>query len=286
VIAVNALSKAGVRWGLAVVYVAVFLPLLWLIPSWLRPVIGVAYVLYFLWNFFSVETRYGRAIAIRPLSRWEMPNCVEFRSQLSEACRVAGLRREPIWAVMYAEQPNAMAVGGRRGLVIFTTTLLRKFPPEEVLAVAGHELSHLASRDSLPAMLGGSWLSLLGMISALAGQAGQAARRSFAGPVLLLFSVVVDFCTWVLGWVAEAVLAHRSRFQEHQADLAGARLTSAGTMISALQRVEELAGSRTPLTAGRWTPGWIAEKLYASHPPTAQRVAYLQSALERGELRA
>jgi Zn-dependent protease with chaperone function len=287
VTAVTALRKAGLKWGLAVIYLLLCVPLIWLFPGWLRLTVVVAYVLYFLWNYLTVETEYARSLPVRPLSRWEMPHAGQFRAQLTEACREAGLRREPIWAVVYDEVPNAIAVSGRRGLVIFTTALLRSFPPEEVLAIAGHELNHLADRDSLPAILGGTWLGLLGYISASLRRAGDSMRNTLMAPVCVILALIFDVCIFVLGWVAEAVLSKRSRFQEHQADLAGARLTSVATMSSALARLEQKVGTmRPPERAARWTPAWVADKLYASHPPTAERIAYLQTAMERGELSA
>lgn len=280
------LRSAGLKWGFAAVYLLLCLSLVLLFPDWLRPVIVVAYLLYALWNYLTLETDFGQSVPIRPLTRWDVPNMSGFREELTRACEAAGLRREPIWAVMYDEQPNAMALGGRRGLVVFTTQLLRTFPPAEILAVAGHELNHLASRDSLPPVLGGTLLHLVGTLSAYVQEAGEVTRGTFAAPFLLVVSLLLDVSLRVVGWVAHAFLARRSRFQEHQADLAGARLSSAAAMISALDRLEQVSGRRDRPAVAKWSPAWIAQELHASHPPTKERIAYLQQAAERGELSA
>jgi heat shock protein HtpX len=263
------------------------LTVLVLIPTWLWVPLLVLWAYYGVSSYLQQESWFGAGLKVRPLTPWDVPDYAAFRQQLKAACEEMGLPREPVWVVIDEESPNAVAVGGRRGLVGFTKGLLRGHPQEEILAVTGHELKHLAARDSLPAIVGGAWLGLLGRISYLLEDVAAATPGVVAG-LIRLFSLVLDIALWLAAWVAEAVMAHRSRGEEHLADLAGARLTSAETMIGALERLERWDKEHHTIipSYARWSPGWIAWKLYASHPPTPDRVRYLRAAAERGELRA
>lgn len=280
--------NVGLKWGLAAVYMALCLSLLWLFPGWLRLFLLGFYVLYVVWEFWNLDRVYSQGYDIRPLTPWDIERYEWLREQLGVASRAAGLRREPAWTVVEDEEPNAFALGGARGIVAFTTGLLRHLPPEEILAIAGHELEHLASRDSLPPLLGGVWLNLIAGLSELVR--GSAARGGVVLFVLFarLVSFVLDMAMLVISWVAAVVLARRSRHEEHMADLAGARLTSAQTFIAALQRLEGYHRQRGAVDRQYvpWSPEWIAMRLHASHPPTEARIRFLQEAAVRGEIGA
>lgn len=281
----DALRSVGLKWGMALIYLGLCMGLVFLFPKSLWPVLGGLYAAYFLWLYLTQEVSYGRSSGIRPLTRWDVPGFDDFRASLSDASERAGLRREPIWAVADDDIPNAWALGGRRGIVVFTTGLLKQHPPEELLAIAGHELQHLASRDSLPALLGGAWLSLLGRISAYGRNAvNEGMGRGIIGAVILLGALILDLAVGLVGWVAHFFLARRSRFAEHQADLAGARVTSATIMIAALERLDGAGPRRADRQLAKWSPVWIARELHRSHPPTPQRIAFLQTAAERGDI--
>lgn len=277
------------RWLLAVCYLGLCSVLLFLLPTWLRIPVLAAWGGYVVWTLLTMERDYGRAKDLRPLTRWDVPGDPAFRERLRTACQELGLSREPIWAVVDDDQVNAMALWGPRGYVVFTTGLLRQLGPDELLAVAGHELRHLRTRDSLPALLGTSWLTLLGWLSGiLRGTATALAQSntmaSILTPFLHLLVLVLDVALYVVGWVASAVLASRSRHDEHMADLAGARLTSVGSMIAALERLEESAMKPPHGELAKWSREWVVERLHASHPPLTARVAFLNAAAERGEI--
>ncbi|MFZ5816727.1 MAG: M48 family metallopeptidase [Bacillota bacterium] len=269
------------KWLLGVIYVALWFLLLLALPTWLGLPLLMVFFPYLLWSYWSQEVSAGRSMNLRPLTRWDVPGDPRFLERLEEASRAAGLRRPPIWAVAEDEWMNAWAIGGRRGLVVFTTELLKRLSPEELLAVAGHELQHLAGRDSLPALIGGSWMAILGYTEALFTHLGRQGGGIISA-LSMITGLLLYLCLLVVGWVAEAFLAKRSRMEEHLADLAGARLTSADTMIQALQRLEERHPSRDG-GLSRWSAAWIARRMHASHPPTPERIAYLRRALQGGE---
>jgi Zn-dependent protease with chaperone function len=275
------------RWGLAVLYIALVLMLLLLFPVWLWAPLLAAWVGYAAWSYLTFESFYGATTKIRPLTPWDVPDYADFRQRLTAACEELGLKREPVWAVELDDYPNATAVGGPRGMVVLTQELLRLHPQEELLAVVGHELKHLAARDSLPALIGGSWLGLMGWIGAWLDDLAHNMPGVFAAAVKLV-ALVLNLSLWIIAWVAQVLLARRSRMEEHLADLAGARVGSPAAMIGALERIhrweEEKHVIRSRST--RWSPAWITEQLHASHPPHADRVAFLTRAAERGEIGA
>lgn len=265
------------KWSLSMLYLAGWVALSLAIPGGFGPWLVGIHLLYATWLYLTMDTSYGQASDIRPLTAWDVPDYDAFRARLKNACEQAGLRHEPVWAVLEEPELNAFAVGGRRGIVILTTGLLQNLPSDELLAIIGHELCHLRSHDALPAVVGGAWLFLVGRFSAWCQEAGRALYGFAAFPFLAL-SLAVDVACWLLGWVASVVLAKRSRGAEHLADAAGAALTSVDTMCAALERLEQNRRAEwVRPEAKRWSPEWLTERLHASHPPTAQRVSYLRS---------
>gem|GEM_PF-5002517 len=279
----NWLYATGMKWGLGLLYLGIAFLLLLVLPSWLRWPLLVLFLLSFIQTYFTQERSAGRYYNLRPLTRWDVPGDPTFLQRLDEASDSLGLRRRPVWAVAESDWMNAMAVGGTRGVVVFTTAMLKQMPPDELLAVAGHELSHIRSRDSLPALVGGSWMGTIGQFSELLARTGSGGRGHWAAGIVGLIGIFLDMLLLVVGALAEAVLAKRSRLQEHMADLTGARVASLGAMIAALSRLEAVHPSRAS-NEPRWSPVWIAQHMHASHPPTPERIAFLQRAAERGEV--
>lgn len=284
----NHLLYLVMRWGMAVLYMAVLLAVLLVFPTWLWPYLLGAYAVFLVWTYWTLERAFALERELRPLTRWDVPDYDNFRARLRQACDEFGLRQEPVWAVETDDEPNAWALAGRRGIVGFTTGLLRLHPPEEIVAIVGHELKHIASRDNLPAVMGGVWLSQLGWMSAKIRETAYASQHWLAETLGLVFAFVLDLALLIASSLAEVLLAKRSRMEEHMADLAGARLTSGAVMIAALTRLEGWAAEHSPTKRDfpRWSPGWIMHRLHASHPPHAERVHFLSAALERGDLRA
>lgn len=270
------------RWLMASLYLGLcFLPLL-VLPDWLNLILVTFWLGMTLWSYLSMESEWGRTAPIRPLSHWDLPDWDRFQADMEEAVRQVGLKRAPLWAVLQDDDPNAMAVGTPRGMVIISRGLLNRFPQDEITAIIGHELSHLAAHDSLPAMLGGSFLHLLGLLSAYCREAARQLGQTITALPFQLFGLVIDLFLSVVGKLAEIPLAQRSQSAEHRADWTGAQITSAGTMIRALERLGQTGAHWHE--APRWSGAWIAQKLHASHPPLARRVRFLQEAVERREL--
>lgn len=275
------------KWVLAVVYFGLLFSVILLFPSILRPwVLGLYVVVAFL-QWWKSHTETARHLELRPLTSWDVPDLPRFRQDLARAVEAAGVGRVPYFAVYNQRVPNAMAIGGRRGIVVFTTGALKHLTQDELLAVAGHELRHLATNDMLPGLLGGAWLRLLWQISWFLIKVGES-RVGVVSAVAAVSGFVLDLALRIISWGASISMAQRSRYQENQADLLAARLTSAATLVSALEKLERVAAELGYVEEKHapWSSEWIAQRLHASHPSLGARQRFLADATERGDLRA
>lgn len=197
----------------------------------------------------------------------------------------------PEVAIFPSPQPNAFATGWNKNaaLVAVSEGLLRSMSQEEVEAVIGHEIGHVANGDMITlALIQGIMNTFVIFFARIVGQlidsalSGGRNRGYGRGMGYMLGYYGGQF---VFGLVASVVVAWFSRFREFRADIAGARLAGRENMIAAL---EALRGpSREPsdmpdtLTAFAISgDGFSAglRKLTASHPPLDERINALRTA--------
>lgn len=270
------------QWFLAVLALGLcFVPLLFL-PDWLVILLLIPWLWLTLSSFLGEESMWGRELLIRPLTKWDLPDWEAFQADLAAAAESLGLKRLPVLAVLHEDQPGVLSVATPRGLLILNRGLLQRFPQDEITAIVAHELAHLTARDGWPAMMGGSFLHMLGRLSAFFRRAAAERTRQEFTFVLELIALVIELFLATVGKVAMLLLAKRSPAAEHRADLFGAQLTSADSMIRALERLEPIQamGVQVP----QWSVTWIHQRFDASHPPTPARVRFLQESVRRGEL--
>ena len=98
------------------------------------------------------------------------------------------------------------------------------------------------------------------------------------------YFIVTIVSEMVLGFLASTIVFWFSRWREYRADEAGARLTTNGHMIAALQRLQQEQGQPQDLP-GELTAFGISEQLkqgigglFRSHPPLDERIRALQNA--------
>ncbi|MDT8450022.1 MAG: protease HtpX [Wenzhouxiangellaceae bacterium] len=199
--------------------------------------------------------------------------------------REAGIGMPDV-AIFDAAEPNAFATGASRNnaLVAVSTGLLRSMRPEEVEAVLGHEISHVANGDMITmTLLQGVLNTFVLLLSRVLGQLiDRAVFRSERGygPGYFITVIVLQI---VLGILASMIVMAFSRWREFRADAGGARLAGRAKMIAALER---LRASRQPgqlpeaveAFGIRGRVGGGIKRLFMSHPPLAERIA----ALHRG----
>ncbi len=189
----------------------------------------------------------------------------------------------PDVAVYDAPEPNAFATGASRNnaLVAVSTGLLRNMRPNEVEAVLGHEVAHVANGDMITlTLLQGVLNTFVLLLSRVLGQMiDRVVFRSDRayGPGYFISVIVLQI---VLGVLASMIVMAFSRYREFRADAGGAQLAGRSNMIAALER---LKGNRQPAQlpesveafgiSGRVGGG--LRRLLMSHPPLDERIRAL-----------
>ena len=181
--------------------------------------------------------------------------------------------------------PNAFATGAFKNsaLVAVSTGLLQGMTREEIEAVIGHEIAHVANGDMVTmALIQGVMNTFVVFLSrviafAIDGFLRKGDERS-SGPGIgyMITTVVLDI---VLGFAAAIVVAWFSRHREFRADAGAAKLMNRKQpMINALARLGGMTPAELPKSmAAMGIAGGIG-KLFSTHPPIEERIAALQNA--------
>jgi len=181
--------------------------------------------------------------------------------------------------------PNAFATGAFRdsALVAVSTGLLQGMTREEVEAVIGHEVAHIANGDMVTmTLIQGVMNTFVVFLSRVIGFAVDSFLRrgsdrdSGPGIGYMLTTLVLDI---VLGFAAAMVVAWFSRQREFRADAGSAQLLGRKQpMVNALARLGGMTPGALPQSmAAMGIAGGIGQ-LFSTHPPIEARIAALQSA--------
>jgi heat shock protein HtpX len=201
--------------------------------------------------------------------------------------RAAGLPMPRVY-ITQNDQPNAFATGRdpEHAAVCVTSGLLNRVDDNELAGVLAHELGHVKNRDTLTmtvtATIAGAVSMLANMGLWFGGGFGNGRRDGGNIAAVLILSILAPIA-------ALLVQATISRTREFEADKAGAEISRHPLWLaSALTRIEESAAitqnpeaDAHPATAHMFiinplSGGGIAG-LFASHPPTEERVARLKA---------
>ena len=205
---------------------------------------------------------------------------------VAELAEEAGIGMPEV-GIFPSEAANAFATGWKRddALVAVSAGLLRRFRPEEVRAVMAHEIGHVANGDMVTlTLIQGVVNTFVMFLARIIGHTvDRVVFKTERGYGIGYFAVTI-VAELVLGFLASMIVFWFSRWREFRADAAGARLTTNGNMIAALQRLQAEQGLPQDLP-GELTAFGISEQLkegaahlFASHPPLAARIAALQNA--------
>jgi heat shock protein HtpX len=184
---------------------------------------------------------------------------------------------------IYEGAANAFATGAFKNsaFVAVSTGLLQAMNHEEVEAVLGHEISHVANGDMVTlTLIQGVVNTFVVFLSRIVGSiVDRTVFRTERGTGPGYFITVI-VCQIVFGILASVIVAWFSRWREFRADAGSARLLGAQPMIHALQRLGGLDAGGLPQAMNAFgiagSGGFMA--LFASHPPIEERIAALQSA--------
>ncbi len=184
---------------------------------------------------------------------------------------------------MYEGEPNAFATGAFRdsALVAVSTGLLQSMSREEVEAVLGHEIGHVANGDMVTlTLIQGVVNTFVIFLSRIIGYVVDRVILKNERGQGIGFFVTVLVSQLVLGIFASMIVAWFSRRREFRADAASAQLLgSPQPMINALARLGGLQPGALPQAMqasgiGAGPGGWGA--LFSTHPPMEERIAALQ----------
>ena len=204
---------------------------------------------------------------------------------VAELSRAAGIGMPQV-GIFPSDAPNAFATGWNRNdaLVAISAGMLRQFPANEVRAVIGHEIGHVANGDMVTlTLIQGVVNTFVMFLARIIGHTVDRAVFKTQRGYGIGYFVVTMVAEMILGLLASMIVFKFSRWREYRADAAGARLAGRGDMIAALQR---LRGGQTAAhdLPGELTAFGISEQLkqglgalFSSHPPLEQRIEALRS---------
>ena len=184
--------------------------------------------------------------------------------------------------------PNAFATGWNKNnaLVAVSTGLWNNMSRDEVEAVLGHEVSHVANGDMVTlALIQGVVNTFVVFLARLVGMVVDSFLRrgeESSGPGIGYFvtSLIAEL---VLGVLASMIVMWFSRHREFRADAGGATLAGRQKMIDALralQRAHDPQGLPSEQFAAFGISGGLGRfgKLFMTHPPLEERISALEQA--------
>ena len=214
-----------------------------------------------------------------PFERWLVDT-------VARQSKEAGIQMPEV-GIFDSPDPNAFATGWNRNaaLVAVSTGLLQTMNKDEVEAVVGHEISHVANGDMVTlALIQGVVNTFVVFLARIIGHTVDRVvfkTEEGVGPAYWIVSIIAELLLSVL---ASMIVMWFSRYREFRADEGGARLTSNQQMADALRALQRVHEPKD-LPAGEFAAFGISgnigdglKKLFSSHPPLEERIAALESA--------
>ena len=185
---------------------------------------------------------------------------------------------------IYQGAPNAFATGAfkNNALVAVSTGLLESMTEEEVAAVLGHEVAHVANGDMITlTLIQGVVNTFVVFLARVVGYfVDRVVLKNDRGVGIGYYGTVIA-CEIVFGLLASIIVAWFSRQREYRADAGSAKLMGAREpMVKALARLGGLEPGELPKSfeASGISGGSGIAALFSTHPPIEDRIRALRSA--------
>ena len=188
----------------------------------------------------------------------------------------------PQVAISDLPAPNAFALGRspKHATVCVTEGLLQLLERNELEGVLAHELGHIRNRDVALMTMASFFASVAALVAQFAAFGGLGGRDSRDGGPGLAVVLLVSLAVYVISYFLMLAL---SRYREFAADRSAAQVTGRpSALASALRRLESApqqdlreVGSMQAFFIVPPRVGKVASRLFATHPPTEERIARL-----------
>ncbi|WP_166265809.1 protease HtpX [Marinobacter caseinilyticus] len=213
-----------------------------------------------------------------PAERWLLET-------VAQLARQSGIGMPEV-AIFPTAQSNAFATGWNKNnaLVAVSEGLMQRFSKDEIQAVLGHEIGHVANGDMVTlTLIQGVVNTFVIFASRVIGSlVDRLIFRNESGHGVGFF-VVSMVAQVVLGILASTIVFWFSRRREFRADIAGAQLAGRGAMVNALERLrkeselpDQMPDSLQAFGINRGARGGISA-LFMTHPPLESRIAALKT---------
>ena len=198
----------------------------------------------------------------------------------------------PEVGIYYADDMNAFASGWNKddALVAVSSGLLDRMEQDEVEAVLGHEMSHVANGDMVTqTLLQGvlntfvyffSFVIAQVIIQALSNNrsSNDDNGRNYGGNYFV-YHMITNFLQMIFGFLATLVVLWFSRWREYRADAGSAEVLGSRAMIKALEALKEQHVEKKPdsVKALCISGADSFAELFMTHPPLEKRIEALKS---------
>ena len=208
---------------------------------------------------------------------------------IQEVCLASGLPMPKV-AIVEDSAPNAFATGRNpeHGLIAFTTGILDVMDRDELQGVIAHEMSHVGNRDTLVSAIAATTAGAIAMISDFLmrmmwwGGGRRDNRDGGNNPLALIASLIVLILAPIAAMLLKAAISRRREALADATAVAFTRnpagLRKALEVLQADSTVVRHASNsvahlyiESPLDSSN------VSKLFATHPPLAERIAILRS---------
>jgi heat shock protein HtpX len=224
-----------------------------------------------------------RTLGVHLISLPRNPREIWLTDTVRRLAMTAGIGMPEV-GIFESPDMNSFATGARRdaALVAVSSAMLNVMSQREAEAVLAHEISHIASGDMVTLTLIQGVVNTFVIFPARVigtpidtALAGTRKRRGVSGPAYLAVAMALQI---LLGILATMIVAWYSRYRELRADLAGVKLSSRQSTITALERLQTRRGEPLPRQLAPFgIAGGKLANLFASHPPLEVRIAALRN---------